>query len=444
MPQLVGRESELTKLRAAHMNAATACAPRLVIISGPGGVGKSALADAFEEFAAPQSLVIRAAAYPFDRLIPFSLSVRLSNFVELVERATRTQPALIVIDDVHYADEESLEQIGAMMQQLSNRPVLVVLVRDDEVDRALPIEPAATISLRRIDTQTARAMAGKYFPDAPSGVLDAIVANAHGVPYEVVAIASAAARRRTSEADAVDSSSRAAIAKELAALPADQRGVLQMLSLFSEPVEAALLGSPLIDSVYVLHDGDVVHFDHALTSAAIMETIAMKIPLRRRIIGAIERRGLRTIRDRLALAEQALASGDAAFARATLLDLAFAANVEHLTRAVVWASERHLELGEPPDDRFVEFYTNFFAALMEARAFAQAESVAALALSEAQHRKLPHLGALAAQLVQAQWSVERHEAAKASYERYARAFEDPHDLQVLRDAAPWLTRASAG
>jgi hypothetical protein len=287
-------------------------------------------------------------------------------------------------------------------------------------------------------------LASKHFPDAASEVLDAIVANARGVPYEVVAIASAAARRRSSEADAVDRSSRIAIAKELASLPADQRGALQMLSLFSEPIEAALLGSPVPDSVYIRNDAGVVRFDHALTSAAIMETIAMKIPLRRRIIGAIERRGLRTIRDRLALAEQSLASGDGAFARATLLDLAFAANAEHLTRAVIWASERHLELGEPPDERFGEFYTNFFQALMEAHAFARAESVAALALSEAQHRELPHLGALAAQLVQAQWSVERHEAAKASYERYASAFEDPHDLQVLRNAAPWLTRASAG
>ena len=444
MPQLVGRESELTELRAAHTNAATTCTPRLLIISGAGGVGKSALADAFEESAAPQSLVMRAIAYPFDRLIPFSLWARLPNLVERVDRATREQPALILIDDAHYADEESLEQIGAMMRQLSNRPVLVVLIRDDEDDRALSIETAATISLRRIDMQAARALASKHFPDAASEVLDAIVANARGVPYEVVAIASAAARRRSSEADAVDRSSRIAIAKELASLPADQRGALQMLSLFSEPIEAALLGSPVPDSVYIRNDAGVVRFDHALTSAAIMETIAMKIPLRRRIIGAIERRGLRSIRDRLALAEQSLASGDGAFARATLLDLAFAATAEHLPRAVIWASERHLELGEPPDERFGEFYTNFFQALMEAHAFARAESVAALALSEAQHRELPHLGALAAQLVQAQWSVERHEAAKASYERYASAFEDPHDLQVLRNAAPWLTRASAG
>ncbi|MGC2130140.1 MAG: ATP-binding protein, partial [Candidatus Aquilonibacter sp.] len=85
MPQLVGRESELTELRAAFTNAATARTPRLLTISGAAGVGKSALADALEEFAAPQSLVLRAAAYPFDRLIPFSLSARLPNIVERVE-----------------------------------------------------------------------------------------------------------------------------------------------------------------------------------------------------------------------------------------------------------------------------------------------------------------------------------------------------------------------
>ena len=444
MPQLVGRESELTELRAAFTNAATAGTPRLLTISGAAGLGKSTLVDALAEFAAPQSLVLRAVAYPFDRLIPLSLSARLPNLVERVDRATREQPVLVVVDDAHYADEESLEQIGAMMRQFSNRPVLVVLIRDDEDGRTLPIEGDATISLRPIDAQAARALGAKHFPDAPSSVLDAIVANARGVPYEVVAIAGAAAHRRTNDSNAVDSSSRTAIAKSLAALPADQRAALQLLSLFSEPIEAALLEYPLGDSHYVRRDGDVVCFDHALTSAAVMETIAMKIPLRRRIIGAIERRGPRTIRDRLELAEQSLASGDGVFARETLLDLALAANAQRLIRAVIWASERHLELGEPPDERFVEFYANFFRALMEAHAFARAESVAALALSEAQHRGLAHLGALAAQLVQAQWSVDRHEAAKASYERYARAFEDPHDLQVLRSAAPWLTRASAG
>ena len=431
MPQLVGRESELTELRAVYTNAATASVPRVVVVAGPDGIGKSALTNALEESVGSQARVLRAVAYPFDRLIPFALSARLPNLFEQLDRATRERPAVVIIDDAHYADDESLAQIAAMTQRLSNRPLLVVLARDDEDDRTLPIETDATIALGELDSRDARALARAQYPGAAPDVLDAIVANAHGVPYELIAIAGAAARRGVDESDAVDRSSGAAIAKELAALPAPERLALQMSALLPEPLEPALFES-----------ASNFPIDHSLTAAAIVETIAMKIPLRRRIIDAIERRGLRTIRDRLLLAEQSLASGDGAFARATLLDLAFVANAEHLVRVVVWASERHVELGEPPDERFVDFYMNFFEALMEERSYAQAESIAALALSEAQHRELPHLGSLAALLVRAQWMVDRHEAARASYERYARAFEDPPDLQVLRDAAPWLTKTA--
>jgi hypothetical protein len=76
---------------------------------------------------------------------------------------------------------------------------------------------------------------------------------------------------------------------------------------------------------------------------------------------------------------------------------------------------------------------------METGDHARAEAVAAHALSEAQHRGISPLGELAAHLVQAQWMVDRHDAARASYERYARAFDDPRDVQILNDAAPWHT-----
>jgi hypothetical protein len=179
------------------------------------------------------------------------------------------------------------------------------------------------------------------------------------------------------------------------------------------------------------------HLGHALTTTAIAETIAMKIPLRRRIIGALERRGLRNVRERVMFADQLLTSGDSVRLRAALLDVALLAKSERLSRVVICASEHHLEHGEPPDERFIEFYGNFFEALMEAREHARAEAVAAHALSEAQHRGISPLGEFAANLVRAQWMVDRQDAARASYERYARAFEDPRDLQILYDLAPW-------
>jgi hypothetical protein len=347
---------------------------------------------------------------------------------ERIDRETHARPVIVAVDDAHFADDESLYSIAAAASAFAQRPLLVILAYDDEHELVLPVAADATIALRELEAAVSLTLAEQEYPGAPRAVLEAVGARARGIPYEVVVLANSAVRRKTLDAGEVAFSSRAAIAKEIAALQAPERTALQMLSLLPEPIDTTLLESPV---------PEFPHLGHTLTRAAIAETIAMKIPLRRRIIGALERRGIRDIRDRLALADQLLASGDGARSRSVLLDLALAAKNEQLPFVVIWASERHIEHGEPPDDRFIEFYGNFFEALMGTRAHARAESVAAHALSEAQHRGISPLGRLAAQLVQAQWMVDRHDAARASYERYARALDDPRDVQVLRDAAPW-------
>jgi hypothetical protein len=427
--ELVGREPEITELRATYTTAVESGASATLLISGSSGFGKTALLRSLDAFAEPRALVLRATAHPFDRVFPFAIATRISpDLHEQLDRETRERPVVITIDDAHFADDESLLGLAASVEALARRPLLVVLAYDNEHGRELPVSAQASIILRELDTQAALSLAEQQYRDAPRAVLDAIVARAHGIPYEVIVIAAAAARHGTRDEADVAFSSRAAIAKELRTLPLHERTILQMLSLLPEPIDVTLLDGPV---------PEFPHLGHALTAAAIAETIAMKIPLRRRIIGAIEHRGLRGTRERLMVAEQLLASGDGTRARSALLDLAFAAKAEHLSRAIVCASERHIELGEPPDDRFIEFYMNFFEALVETRNHPRAEAVAAHALSEAQHRSISPLGRLAAQLVQAQWMVDRHDAARASYARYASAFEDPRDLQTLRDAAPW-------
>ncbi len=426
--QLPGRAEEIARLRAAYTAVAGSAASAALIVSGPSGFGKTTLLRDLEAFAGTRALVLRATAHPFDRLFPLAIAQRLSpDLHERLERETRKRPVIVAIDDAHFADDESLRGIAASIGALAQRPLLAVIACDEE--HGLPaIAASSTIVLRELDAPAALALAERHYPGAPRAVLETIVARAHGIPYDVIVLAEAAARRNAGDESDVASSSRAAIAKDVAALAMPDRTALQMLSLLPEPVDAALLESPV---------PDFPHLAHALTVGAIAETIPMKIPLRRRITGAIERRGLRDVRDRLALAEQLLASGDGAHARSTLLELALAAHREALPRIVDWASERHLAHGEPPDERFIEFYGNFFGALMELGTHARAEVVAAHALSEAQHRGISPLGELAAHLVQAQWTVDRRDAARASYERYSRAFEDQRDLQVLYDAAPW-------
>jgi len=429
MPRLIGREAEITALRAAYAAATSAPAAHTLVITGAAGSGKTALTSALEDHATPAVFVLRTSALPFDRVLPFALLERLgSDLHARLERTTRERPVLVVIRDTQFADGESLASIAAYRRALADRPLFVVFTTDDD-EHAATLHADTSIALHGLDARSAEELAREQYPQASQSVLDAIVANGRGMPYEIITIARAARRRGTTNPEAVDLSSGAAIAKELAALPSQQRSGLQLLSLLSEPDEPGLYGIEPIEGLQL---------DHALTSAAVLETIAMKIPLRRRIISALERRGARTLRERLVLAEQVFASGDRALAQRVLLDLAFVAAAERASRAVVWAAERHLEIGEPPDDRLIDFYSNFFAALMDTHAFTRAESVAAHALSEAQHRGLRGLGSLAAHLVQAQWSVERPEAARASYERYAHALEDPHDLELLREAAPWL------
>jgi hypothetical protein len=431
MPRLIGREAEIAGLRAAYAAVAGDSVAHTLVITGASGIGKTALTNALEEIASPAATIARVSAQPFDRVLPYALLKRIGNDLhERLDRITEERPAVVIVCDAQFADDESLVDLMAHRRRLANRPLLLVFTRTDDDERKLPLDVDTQISLGDLDGRDAAALARAHYPGASQIVLNAIVANAHGIPYEVVTIASAASRRGVTSPEAVDLSARAAIAKELGVLPQTQRTGLQMLSLLSEPIEPFPFEVELPE--------EFPHIDHPLTAAAIHETIAMKIPLHRRIIGALERRGARTLRERLIFADQVAASGDRALAQRVLLDLAFAAAAEHNARAVVWASERHLEIAEPSNDRFIDFYDNFFAALMDTRAFARAEAVAAHALSEAQHRRLPGLGSLAAHLVQAQWIGERQEAAKASYERYARAFEGTSDLELLRAAAPWL------
>ncbi|HEX8807057.1 MAG TPA: ATP-binding protein, partial [Candidatus Aquilonibacter sp.] len=431
MPRLIGREGEIAGLRAAYAAVTRESAARAAVIVGPAGIGKTALTNVLEEIASPAASIVRVSAQPFDRVLPFALLERMgSDVYERLGRATREHPAVVVVRDAQFADDESLASLMAHRRTFANRPLFLVFTYSDDDEREWARDVDMRVSLAELNARDATALAREHYPNASRGVLDAIVANAHGIPYEVVTIASAASRRGATNPESVDVSARAAVAKELAFLPQAQRTGLQMLSLLSEPVEP----TPFDVEVPLAF----AQLDHPLTAAAIHETIAMKIPLHRRIVGALERRGARTLRERLVYAEQAAASGDRALAKRALSDLAFVAAAERNARAVTWASERHLEIGEPPDERFIDFYNNFFIALMATRAFARAEAVVAHALSEAQHRQLRGLGSLVAHLVQAQWMVERPEAAKASYERYARALEDPDDLELLRAAAPWL------
>jgi AAA ATPase domain len=450
MVSLVGRKRELNVALNAFAGVCKTSSAATLLVAGSSGIGKTALIDAFVEGIPERAHVLLARAYQSDRDVPLALATRLARELRAeLDARTRSGRVVLIVEDAHWADEPSLAHLAELRTQFGDRSLLLAFTHADEHARELPFAIDRRVVLSELSADASCVLARRHYASANESVLDAIATRSRGVPYEIVTIARAAQQADAADAKAVEHSASAAIAKGLATMRTEQRTLLQLLSLLPEPAEFELIERLVsersnLDAIvlslepeYLARSGNYLCFSHELTAAAVLETIAMKIPLHRRIIEALERGGLKDGKDRQRLAEHALASGDRHLASRALLDLALASARDGTTHLIVWASERYMKLDEPPADRFVDFYSRFFEALTHMRRNEQALSVASHALSEAQRRGIRGLGALAGQLIRAQWAVDRRDAAKASFERYTRAFVDPVDLQQLREAAVW-------
>ncbi|MDT4945625.1 MAG: hypothetical protein QOH14_2358 [Pseudonocardiales bacterium] len=190
MTPLVGRDAELATLLAALEHAA-AGAPSVVVLDGDAGVGKTrvltelvgAAADrgmlslighcvdlgdapppylpfteAFGRFAADQpehSRALLAAQPAIARLLPRRAPVDRGG-EDRVERGelfesvlgalafpTDEQPVLLVVEDVHWADQATRDLLGFLFTRLSTeRVVIVVSFRSDDLHRRHPLRPA--------------------------------------------------------------------------------------------------------------------------------------------------------------------------------------------------------------------------------------------------------------------------------------------------------------
>ncbi|HEY5341375.1 MAG TPA: AAA family ATPase [Candidatus Aquilonibacter sp.] len=435
MPPFVGRQAERSVLADALGAARVQARAVTVAIEGPAGIGKSALLEAFLDNLPDRADVTRLQARRLERAIDGSFAERLPD-------------AFIVfaIDDAHWIDAQSLRTLARLIERSGSHPALVIAAYDDE-HTPFAAPPDRQIVLTELSDADTRDIARGHAPALSSDVIDAIVARAHGIPFDAVTLAWTSSQRAGITPGELDASGRRAIARYLAELTPAARAFAQTLSLFATPAPQRIVDAlwpdardiaAAISPALLREDGQAFAFTHALAAAAVSETIAMKIPLHRRITAAIERSGVSSLTDRFILAEQTLESGDRASAQQATLELAFAAEELGATQAVLWASERHLEGGEPPDERFVAFYAHFLTVLMERGEFARAEAIASHGLSEAQRRDLRGAGVLAGQLVAAQWRGDRREAARTSFDRYLLAFKDSSDARALREAAPWV------
>ncbi|MFK0230805.1 AAA family ATPase [Streptomyces sp. NPDC090303] len=155
--RFIGRSEELEVLRSSARTAARGI-PRIVLISGADGIGKTVLVEKFAEQASKEFTVLRAWDVPPKPDLPFytvtglltdggvypaatpregtaapQLSVLSMGaaFIGLLDSLLEDAPLLLWLDDAHKIDVESLRAIGfALLRQRAERMLTIVCTKN--------------------------------------------------------------------------------------------------------------------------------------------------------------------------------------------------------------------------------------------------------------------------------------------------------------------------
>src|SRR5829696_481260 len=137
---LLGREKELAVADAA-ISAVGEGGPRALAVMGEAGIGKSALLQALRDRARDAGLLVLAGrAAEHERDVPFGLVVdALDDHVATMHhRRVQTigpELAALLLDDLHWADEASVELVLHLLRRPPAGPVLVAFAMR-------PVDPA--------------------------------------------------------------------------------------------------------------------------------------------------------------------------------------------------------------------------------------------------------------------------------------------------------------
>ncbi|WP_172296864.1 AAA family ATPase [Pseudoruegeria sp. HB172150] len=298
---LLERDNDLAALEAAF---ADACAGtgRIVLVSGEAGIGKTSLVESFAARHHDTARVLRGYCDPL--LTPLALGplhdISRSLGTDLaaqIDRGARTstlfaqlldtllapiRPAILVVEDIHWADEATLDLLKYLGRRLdAARVLLIATYRDDEVQRhdalRLLLGDLATVriverlQLARLSRDAVRALARDR-----AGDTDAIYSQTGGNPFFVTEVIA-------SEASGVPATVRDAVLGRAARLAPGGMAMLDLAAVIGARTEYALLeqfpdiaaaGLPECLALGLLQDtGTGVAFRHELARNAVLEAI---------------------------------------------------------------------------------------------------------------------------------------------------------------------------
>ncbi|MFC7619683.1 AAA family ATPase [Microlunatus sp. GCM10028923] len=295
MPKrMVGREPQLEELQRLY-GAAAGGSSRLILVGGDTGGGKTTLVHAFasrlagadvaveltecvplEGLAyAPISQLLRRMidVHGADRVLAWAgasrggLSALLPDLVatpvapetlrlqlyeavaHVIEQASRVRPLVLIIEDLHWADQSTRQLLGFLTRALVDAPVLMIMTfRRDELTRRHPVrtflaEIGRLPQVRRIELprlnrdEVAELLINLIGRDPDQAMIDLILQRSEGVPYFIEELVRSSQDGR----DCLPDSLRDALELRIQALSDETQAVLRIAAIGGIRVDHALL-----------------------------------------------------------------------------------------------------------------------------------------------------------------------------------------------------------
>jgi DNA-binding CsgD family transcriptional regulator len=358
----------------AALHEALGAGGRVVFVSGEAGVGKTALVRRFCDEARGSARLLEGACDALFTPRPLGPVADVAaqaggQLEQLIEDGARAhevlgalleelkrRPTVLVLEDLHWADEATLDLLRLLARRVgSTRALVVGTYRDDELHPTHPVRVAlgglqcAHMRLVPLTLDAVRVLAAQHHVDAAE-----LHRATGGNPFFVTEVLAGGA------AD-VPPTVRDAVLARAARLDADARAVLEAVAVVTPRVELPLLELLAGDAVagldrclasgMVVQEGAAVRFRHELARIAVEESISpyRRLELHRAALDALMRFGSDAARlahhaDAGGMADAVLAFAPAAAARASTLGAHREAS-EQYARALRYAEEL------PPSER---------------------------------------------------------------------------------------------
>jgi predicted ATPase/DNA-binding CsgD family transcriptional regulator len=256
--ELLEREGALAALTGAR-DAAPRGEGRVVVVTGEPGIGKTSLVTRFVADLAADARVLLGTCD--DLLIPrplgpiHDLAGTLSPALEealaadaspheihrllLAELALPPQPTVLVLEDVHWADEATLDVITLLARRIGSLPVLLLLTcRDGEAPPGHPVYAAVSASSAVLELEPLSAVAVASLSGEGA---DDVYAATGGNPFYVTELLAA----RTAEE--LPRSIANAVRGRVSRLSDDERRLVELVSVVPNRVPTTVLDAVLPD-----------------------------------------------------------------------------------------------------------------------------------------------------------------------------------------------------